>query len=269
MNTNANKATTPQQCLRFTGRHYKMYPAGSFLGFAEQSLVFPIDATAVLAVDVYGHDESDVWSGLVSDESADQGGAILTRNIAPALDAARSAGLPIIYAANSAPRIALDRSAYGEMKQDTLRVDQDVLYGERGVDPLEYHAGDSTVLTYQDEIKPLATDYYIRKHVHSAFFDTRLDTLLRNLRIQNLVCLGFALDVCLGTTMIDAVWRNYRVVLLRDCTYAIELPGIDHDGSWTRRWITYVECCIGHTATSQDFIHACATVASPDTPTLD
>jgi ureidoacrylate peracid hydrolase len=238
-----------------------MFPDGAFLGFADKSFRLPVATTAVLAVDVYGrHDHAGVWRGLVSNESVDRGGTILTECIAPVLTAARAAGVPIVYAANSAPRIALDRSAYAEMKHDTLCVDQNVLYSERGIDPLEYNAGDSQVLAYEDEIKPLPTDYYIRKHVHSAFFDTRLDTLLRNLRVQNLICLGFALDVCLGTTMMDAVWRNYRVLLLRDCTYAIELPEIDSDGSWTRRWITYVECCIGYTTTSADFIRACEAI---------
>jgi hypothetical protein len=57
--------------------------------------------------------------------------------------------------------------------------------------------------------------------------------------------------------MIDALWRNYRVLLLRDCTYAIEIPGVDEPGSWTERWILYVECAIGCTATSAAWIDAC------------
>jgi hypothetical protein len=68
------------------------------------------------------------------------------------------------------------------------------------------------------------------------------------------------LDMCLGATMMDALWRNYRVLLLRDCTYAAELPLIDEPGSWTQRWITYVECAIGCTSTSSAFIHACSNI---------
>jgi hypothetical protein len=109
---------------------------------------------------------------------------------------------------NSAPRIALKQSAYGEQKWETLRVVKDEIYAEQIVDPLEYHAGPSNVLTYSQVIVPQAGDYYIRKHVHSGFFDTRLDTLLRNLGVRNLVCVGIALDVCLGNTMIDALWRT-------------------------------------------------------------
>jgi nicotinamidase-related amidase len=249
--------------LVLPGRYYRMYPRGSFLGFVEEELRLPLGQTAVLAVDIYGDtaDDPDVWSGLISAPSIDQARVILRDRVAPVLDAARSAGVPVIYAANSAPRIGLDHSAYGELKQRTLAFDTEAMYSESDVDGLEYVRGDSDVLSYTKAVAPRDGDYFVRKHVHSAFFDTRLDTLLRNLGVRHLVCVGFTLDVCLGTTMIDAVWRNYRVVLLRDCTYAIELPGIDTHGSWTERWITYAECNIGHSSTAEAFVRACAQLA--------
>lgn len=245
--------------LVLPGRYYRMHPPESFLGFAEEELRLPFDETALLAVDIYGNaDDPEVWSGLVSQSSTDQAVPIVRDNVVPVLDAARSAGLPVIYAANSAPRIEVDAGAYGELKRRTLEFDTELMYSESEVDGLEYVRGESAVLRYHKEVAPRDGDYFIRKHVHSAFFETRLDSLLRNLRVKYLICLGFTLDVCLGTTMIDAVWRNYRVVLLRDCTYAIELPGIDEDGSWTQRWITYAECNIGHTTTADAFVQACA-----------
>jgi len=149
------------------------------------------------------------------------------------------------------------KSAYAEFKWDTLHVNKDELYAEDDIDPKEYHYGPSDVLKYSKVIAPQEGDYYIRKHAHSGFFDTRLDTLLRTLGVKTLFYVGFALDMCLGTTMIDALWRNYRVMLLRDCTYAIEIFEVDALGSWTNRWLLYVECAVGYTLTSQDFIKAC------------
>lgn len=252
------------------GRYYRMYPSERFGGAAEKTLALPTTETAVLAVDIYGdHDSRNVWSGMIAQESTRRAGEIVRDAIMPAISAARDAGLPVVYVANSAPRIALGRSAYAEMKRDTLNVDQDALYAERDVSPLEYHGGDSPVLRYGELNRPQSGDYFVRKHVHSGFFDTRLDSLLRNLGVRNLVCVGFALDVCLGTTMIDALWRNYRVLLLRDCTYAIELPGIDEPGAWTNRWITYVECSIGCTATSEQFIRACLNTTTSETGAHD
>lgn len=245
--------------LVIAGRYYRQYPPGAFKGFAEKELRLIRNETAVLVVDIYGPEEPSNrgYSGMVSEHSTSMAHQIIATSIKPTLDVARASGLPVVYVANSAPRVGLKHSAYWEQKWDTQSVDKDDLYSEDTIDPLEYHHGDSNVLKYTDVSRPQAGDYFIRKHTHSGFFDTRLDTLLRNLGIRNLVCLGFALDMCLGATMIDALWRNYRVLLLRDCTYAVELPGIDEPGSWTKRWITYVECAIGYTSTSPAFINAC------------
>lgn len=246
--------------LVLQGRYYRMHPPGAFLGFAEKAVELDLADTAVLVVDIYGPDEPSNrnYCGMVSDHSKSQSTVIIRERIKPVLDAARAIGLPVVYVANSAPRIALKESAYWEQKWDTQNVDKDDLYSEDDVDPREYHFGDSNVLKYDEFSQPHADDYFIRKHTHSGFFDTRLDTLLRNLGVRNLICVGFALDMCLGTTMIDALWRNYRVLLLRDCTYAVELPGIDSPGSWTSRWITYVECAIGYTSTAAAFLDECS-----------
>jgi nicotinamidase-related amidase len=250
--------------LRVSGRYYRMYPPGSFLGFAEKDLTLDLTETAVVAVDIYGPDEASNrnYSGMLSDHSASESGTVIRERIAPVLGAARSVGLPVIYLANSAPKIGLRESSYWENKWDTQHVDVDDLYSEDGVDPREYHSGDSNVLKYNRFSEPRTSDYFVRKHTHSGFFDTRLDTLLRNLRVRTLVCVGFALDMCLGATMIDALWRNYRVILLRDCTYAIELPGIDLPGAWTSRWITYVECAIGYTAMGDAFVAECERICT-------
>jgi nicotinamidase-related amidase len=255
--------------IKINGRYYRMYPPEQFLGYAENELHLDTSETVFLLVDVYGlgfdpekTDEKSQWSGMVSDQSIKREKEIIVNHIRPALDASREAKMPIVYASNSAPRIALQHSAYHEQKKSTLEFETSIMYAEDRIDPLEYYYGPSDVLKYSDIISPKPGDYYIRKHVHSAFFDTRLDTLLRNLGCKTLVCVGFALDMCLGNTMIDALWRNYRVLLLRDCTYAIEVPGVDAPGSWTERWILYTECAIGYTSTSAEWIKACKNVVS-------
>lgn len=255
------------------GRYYRMYPPEEFLGYGRKDLDLDTSTTVFLVVDVYGLgfdqgpqdlEQSSQWMGLVSKQSIEREKEVVVDHVRPALDAAREVGLPIVYVSNSAPRIALSKSAYHENKVDTLEFDTATMYAEDNIDPLEYHYGGSDVLHYSDVIAPREGDYYVRKHVHSGFFDTRLDTLLRNLGCKTLVCVGFALDACLGTTMIDALWRNYRVLLLRDCTYAIEIPGVDEPGSWTQRWILYTECMIGYTATSEQWIEACKAAESKE-----
>jgi nicotinamidase-related amidase len=255
--------------IKIKGRYYRTYPPGKFLGYAEREFELNAAETVFLVVDVYGlgfdpdsQGEVSEWSGMVSEQSIARERDIVANHIRPALDAARSAGLPVVYVANSAPNIAIERSAYEEEKRATLNFNTPTMYAEDNIDPLEYCQGPSNVLKYSQVIAPRPGDYFVRKHVHSGFFDTRLDTLLRNLGCKTLICVGFALDMCLGNTMIDALWRNYRVLMLRDCTYAIEIPGVDAPGSWTDRWILYTECAIGFTATSTDWISACQAAAS-------
>ncbi len=62
----------------------------------------------------------------------------------------------------------------------------------------------------------------MNKLFYSGFHLTFLDTLLRNLGVKMLISVGFATNACLHTTLTDAMYRNYRVVLLRDCPHGME-----------------------------------------------
>lgn len=251
------------------GRYFRRYPVNQPLGHAEKELTIRPEDTAFVLVDVYGEgfddspahnpDASGVGERVPIDLNTKR--RIIQDHLTPALRAARSAGLPVIYVSNSAPRVSLASSTYWEQKWDTLHLDKNEYFAEEGVDPREYHFGGPEVLRYSKSVAPRDGDYYVRKHVHSGFFATRLDTLLRNLGTRNLVFVGFALDECVGTTMIDALWRNYRVILLRDCTYASEITGVDEPGTWTTRWILYTECSIGYTTTSSEWVEACSSLS--------
>jgi len=105
-------------------------------------------------------------------------------------------------------------------------------------------------------LAPQVGDYFVRKHAYSGFFETRLDSLLRNLRVETIVFVGFSLDVCLMCTMLDALNLNYEVVLLRDCTLASDLPDEAASLAFTRRMVTWAEMVVGRTTTSVEFIAA-------------
>lgn len=255
------KGEEKMSSISIQGRYYRQYPPEKFLGHTNKNLLLDLKEIALLVVDVYGlgfdqDGRQSTWSGMCSDQSIAREGEVIVNHIVPAINACRNVNIPIVYISNSAPRINLANSMYEEVKKNTLNFVTETTYSEPNVDPLEYSRGESNTLAYSNIIAPKPNDYFIRKHVHSGFFDTRLDTLLRNLGVKTLIFVGFALDVCLGSTMMDALWRNYRNILLRDCTYAIEIPGIDAPGAWTERWITYVESNIGYTATSQELIEA-------------
>jgi nicotinamidase-related amidase len=249
--------------LHLPGRYYRLYPPGGFLGHTEEPLALDKSTTALLVVDVYGlgfapddgtpHD----YPSMGSDASLEAEKEIVIHHIRPAVEAARHAGLPVIYLSNSAPRIAINRSELALTARRCCDMDWEEWGSEEGVDPREYVYGPSAALKHSKVIEPQPGDYFLRKHAYSGFFQTRLDSLLRNLEIKTLVCVGFALDLCLGTTMMDAMNLNYRVVLLRDCTMAMELPHEIAGLSFTQRMILWVEYAIGYTSTSESFIAAC------------
>ncbi len=251
--------------LDLKGRYYRLYPAGNYLGHTEEDLHIDSGRSAFLIVDVYGQfpqdgagsepEEQEGLEYMFSDEYD-----IIANRIRPAKDAARALGIPAIYATNSAPRVALDRSWFGRQRAMNVGQSLDELFCEEEVDPREYVYGNSSYIKHSPVIAPEPDDYYIRKHVYSGFFGTRLDILLRNLDVKTIFCTGFSADICLLGTMIDAMYLNYELVLLRDCTQSVEIPEVDgSEKAFTKRMILWAECHLGYTVTSKQFIAACDT----------
>lgn len=248
------------QKITVPARYFKLYPPKNY-GYVEEIVDLDIEHTAFIICDVYGQfpseeNKDDSFSGLeyLFNNEYD----IIANRIRPSKDIAKKIGLPCIYLGNSAPNIAIHKSWFGKQRAMNIGKWHDELFSEDNIDPLEYKFGHSAYIKYADVIKPESDDYYVRKWVYSGFFDTRLDTLLRNLKIDTLVCTGFAGDICLLTTMIDATYHNYRVLLLRDCTQSVEIPEVDGpDFGFTKRMILWAECHIGYTSTSDDFIKSC------------
>jgi ureidoacrylate peracid hydrolase len=228
------------------------------LGYAVEELNLSLQETALLLVDVYSAEPEHALTQMSgASRFAQVWHEVSVRNIGPALEAARSVGLPVIYVTNSAPRVATERSEFAAKLRMSLGFELKENFTEPTVDPLEYHEGPPAALQFPAEIRPQPGDHYVRKHVYSGFFDTRLDTLLRNLGIRTLLCVGFVADACLFTTIADALFRNYKVILLRDCTVASELPGDVEEMTHTNRMLLCIETIIGSTITSSEFLRAC------------
>ena len=68
------------------------------------------------------------------------------------------------------------------------------------------------------QLRPHESDYFVLKPRHSGFFRTPLELLLQNLRVQRLVLVGFATNICVLFTASDAHMRGYRVSVASDCT---------------------------------------------------
>jgi ureidoacrylate peracid hydrolase len=72
-----------------------------------------------------------------------------------------------------------------------------------------------------NEITPLAGEKVIPKHRYSAFYNTDLETVLRCLKIEDLVISGLMTNMCCESTTRDAYYRDYRVFFLADGTGSV------------------------------------------------
>lgn len=68
-----------------------------------------------------------------------------------------------------------------------------------------------------EQIAPRPTDPIVRKHRMSAFHGTSLDLLLRNRRIETVICTGVATQGCVLSTAYSALARDFYVVVVEDC----------------------------------------------------
>ncbi len=71
------------------------------------------------------------------------------------------------------------------------------------------------------ELAPLPGEKVVCKHRYSAFYNTDLETVLRCLRVEDLVVSGVMTNLCCESTARDAYYRDYRVFFLADGTAAI------------------------------------------------
>lgn len=249
--------------ISLQGRYYQLHPPEKYKGWVNEQVEVDFDRSAFLVVDVYGHGfpqtEEAKNHPSFDNEKNEPWDDITIHQIAPALQAARNAKMPVVYAHNSAPNIAINQSQFGKVMGRALQTDMEQLLSEPPdmVDPREYITSDGPFLTaIAPVVAPQPGDYYIRKHFYSGFKDTRLDTLLRNLDVNTLFCAGFDLSVCLLCTLIDAWELNYQVIVLRDAVRAIEIPEDEAIGySFTERMIKWVEGMIGYSITTDQFLN--------------
>jgi nicotinamidase-related amidase len=69
-----------------------------------------------------------------------------------------------------------------------------------------------------DELSQLPEDIRVDKYRMSAFWDTPLDSILRNLGRTTLLFTGVNADQCVMATLQDANFLGYDCLLLKDCT---------------------------------------------------
>lgn len=101
-----------------------------------------------------------------------------------------------------------------------------------------------TGLTAADE------DIWVDKYRMSGFFDTPLDSVLRNLRVDTILFAGVNADQCVLATLTDAACLGYDVIMIE------EAVGTTSPDFCMQATIYNVHQCFGFTVTSDDLVNA-------------
>jgi ureidoacrylate peracid hydrolase len=70
------------------------------------------------------------------------------------------------------------------------------------------------------ELEPGPDDIVVRKRRYSGFFNTDLDLTLKDMEVQSVVVMGVVTNICVRSTVHDAFFLGYGVVVPEDCVAA-------------------------------------------------
>lgn len=116
------------------------------------------------------------------------------------IEAARTAGAPVIWIHDS--------------HRKNMRRDREFLkrtpHGEEGTWATEII----------DDLGARPDEIHVIKHRYSSFFQTDLDLVLKDMLIDQVVVFGVVTNICVRSTVHDAFFNGYEVVVPRDCCAA-------------------------------------------------
>ncbi len=160
------------------------------------------------------------------------------------IDTCRDLGLPIIYtkqvyrADTAVKPLILDM--FPLLEKDGLRE------GTQGAEIC-------------DELEPQPSDIIVRKLRFSAFYNTNLESVLRNIKgrrsIDTVIICGTVTNICCESTARDAFERDFRVVFCSDITSA-------WSDEFQRFSLQIIDYAFGWVMTSDDIIQALISGAS-------
>ena len=181
----------------------------------------------------------------------------LVQPISRLLEAARNAGLFIIYTRqehNADLSDAGSEDAPHRIKHKRMNVGRTVAAPDGSESRVLVRGTWNTAIV--PDLSPHPGDAVISKHRFSAFFETSLDSVLRARGIDTLIFTGATTSICVESTVRDATFRDYRCIVLRDCT--TELIGANAPRSNHEASLLAIEVLFGWTAESDAVIGALA-----------
>jgi nicotinamidase-related amidase len=149
-------------------------------------------STALLLIDVINHFEFPDGDRILRHALK------IAPNIARLKSCARRAGVPTIYVNDNFGDWRSERSAL--LKHCLRRNAKGAKFVKR--------------------IQPDQEDYFVLKPMHSAFYQTPLETLLRHLGSTTVILAGLTTNSCVTCTAHDANMRDFKLIIPSDCSAA-------------------------------------------------
>ena len=125
------------------------------------------------------------------------------------IDKCRELAVPVIYTVHEVDPLLcpLECATFPQLKEAGMR------FGTKGVEVV-------------DELAPRQGDTVMHKHRFSAFYQTDLEIILRNIRgmenpVDTVIICGTVTNVCCESTARDAFFRDYKVVFGTDVCSAL------------------------------------------------
>lgn len=160
----------------------------------DDSLVVDPRRTAVLVVDMLN-------------EFCKEGGAMVLPGyealIGPQtrlIESARASGVPIVFVVDTHRR----------------RMRREREFAKRTPHCIEGGWGCQVI----DELEPREDDIFVVKRRYSGFFNTDLDLTLKDMAVDTVVVMGVVTNICVRSTVHDAFFLGYQVIVPEDCVAA-------------------------------------------------
>jgi ureidoacrylate peracid hydrolase len=240
-----------------TGYSLPSAPTGKVtLPARPEPLTLKLNETAVIVVDMQNAYATP--GGYVDVAGFDiSGAAAAIDQTKKVLDAARAAGVPVIYFQNGWDKDYVEAGGPGSPnwhKSNALKTMR--ARPELSGTLLAKGTWDYAIV---DGLAPKPGDIVVPKTRYSGFFNTNIDSILRARGIRSLVFTGIATNVCVESSLRDAFHLEYFGVVLEDATHHLGPDFIQKAALYN------IEKFFGWVSTVVDFCGAVSQVA----PTSD
>lgn len=148
----------------------------------------------------------DMLNDFVTGELANPRSGAITPNIAALLDAARANGWLVVFGNDAHLPGDPEERVWGPH----------AMAGTPGADVIE-------------ELAPQPGDVVLPKRFYSSFFETGLDSLLRQNDVDEVIITGQHTNICVRHTSSDAFNGGYDITVPDDATAMFEEPGMTDD----------------------------------------